>query len=245
MKTQRTVVTLLAQMTLLAAVLAACGRWHGGGVREGEADAAPWCGPMECHDVPDGWAREILGGLVFIRSFGSPCVMTVEWDLSDRTDYGFQAKFAAQKGDVLPSRRGLFELLSCDKLDPRGRPGKEFAILHYAIFFHGDHDLPTELAIAPDDVFIPLKGEASLDWEWVATAELVDSGGDGGLPSAAITVVHRSQPVSDVVHPRVRVGDTFRWSHRMATVVRIVEPQPPHLAGWIEVNPGVPPGGAE
>jgi len=169
--------------------------------------------------------------------------MTVAWPFWQRTVYGFQAKVLAQKGDVFPSRYGLFELLSCDHVDPHGRSGEELPILHYAIIFHGDHDLPKELAISPDDVFIPLKGEAALDTGWVATAQVVGGASEGGAPSATIAVAHRSEPA--VVHATLRVGDSFPWSDRVATLVRIVEPRPPHVMGWIEVRLAAPAGDAE
>jgi hypothetical protein len=230
-----------AVVALVAGVHGACGKWRSDGAYQ--SDAEPWCGPNECDSVYDGRERGIEGGSVRVRNFGSPCVMTVAWPFWQQTVYGFQAKVGAQKGDIFPSRYGLFELLSCDGVDPRGRPGEELPVRHDAIVFHGNHDLPKDLAISPDNVFIPLKGEAALDTGWVATAQLVGGASEGGAPSATIAVAHRSEPAA--LHPTLRGGDSFPWSDRVATLVRIVEPRPPHVMGWIEVKLSAPPGDAE
>jgi hypothetical protein len=228
-------------LALIAAIQGGCSKWRSDG--PGQPEGEPWCGPNECSNVDDGVEEGVLGGLVRIRSFGSPCVLTVAWPFWQRAVYGFQAKLVAQKGDMFPSRYGLVELLDCDGVDPRRRPGNELPILHYAIVFHGQHDLPEGIALSPGELFIPLKGEAALDSGWLATAQLVGSGGQGGAPYATITVVHRSDPA--VVHPTLRVGDSFPWGDRVARLARIVEPRPPHVIGWIAVEVSAPPGDVE
>jgi len=214
----------------------ACGKSRS--ERVGADGADRFCGPNQCDNVDDGVEEDVLGGQVRIRSFGTPCVLTVGWPFWQETVYAFQAKIVARKGEVFPSRGGVLELEDCDWIDPRGRPGNELSILHSATVFQDQNELPRDLAISPADVFIPLKGDAALDSGWVATAELVGSGGPGSDPSAAITVAHRSDP--PVVRPALRVGDSFRWSDRLATLVRIVEPRPPHIAGWVEVRVSPP-----
>jgi hypothetical protein len=224
-------------LALTAAAQCACGKSRNEQASVAGVDRP--CGPYQCDNIDDGVEKGVLGGLVRVRSFGAPCVLTVAWPFWQETVYAFQARIVAHKGDVFPSRAGLVELVDCDWVDPRGRPGNELPILHSATLFLDQNELPNDAAISPSDVFIPLKGDAALDSGWVATAQLVGSGGQDSEPSAAIAVAHRSD--APVAHPALRVGDSFPWSDRLATLVRIVEPRPPHIAGWIELRVSSPP----
>jgi hypothetical protein len=225
---------MIAGLALLAAAHGGCSKWRSHGA--GWLEERPECRAYNCSYVGDDDMRpdRILGADLRVRSVGTPCVLTVAWSFWQGPVYAFQAKLPLQKRDVFPSRYGLVDLDGCAHADPLGRPGDERPIPHDAFVFRDQSWLPTDLALADDDVYIPLKGEASLDSGWVATAQLVGGGSDGGAVAATIAVAHRSEP--PVVHPALRVGDAFPWSDREATLVRIVEPRPPHVTGWIEVK---------
>jgi hypothetical protein len=103
------------------------------------------------------------------------------------------------------------------------------------IFVLQSHPPPVAWAepLALGDVFIPLQGEAVLDRDAYATAEL-DSKPDASLgPSAKIKVKQRA-PGSGTYSGK-RVGESFVWGSSQAEIVRIIDWHPV-TGGWVEVR---------
>ena len=89
--------------------------------------------------------------------------------------------------------------------------------------------------LAADDVFIPLRGKASIEDVSVATATLDAVDGDR---DRRLTVSITEADASTAAHDGLEPGDTFPWGRYRARVVRIVAPQGATLGaiGWVEIH---------
>jgi hypothetical protein len=88
-------------------------------------------------------------------------------------------------------------------------------------------------APAPDNVLVPLRGEASIDG--VVAQAAVQAADAGSAPASADVSVGDASWSLVTVHRRLHAGDTFPWGGYDATIVRIVEPDA-HFVGWVEVT---------
>jgi hypothetical protein len=86
-----------------------------------------------------------------------------------------------------------------------------------------------------DNVFIPLRGKATIDHDFHATAVL-DGSDAASTPHVNVTVV--GPEGSPTEKGGLGYGDRFPWGKRRATVVRVVAPQAGLLGaiGWVEIN---------
>jgi hypothetical protein len=86
-----------------------------------------------------------------------------------------------------------------------------------------------------DDVFIPLRGKATLDHVLVAKARL-DTGDAALVPRVTVSV--EGSGASPLAYPGLGPGDSFPWGGRRAAVVRIVAPEEGLIGaiGWVEIH---------
>jgi len=88
-----------------------------------------------------------------------------------------------------------------------------------------------EGAPAPDHVFVPLRGDATLDGAR-AIAVVTWPPRDSHTPTVTVRVTPADATAR--VYPDMGAGDSFPWAGRRATVARVVQPEAPFV-GWVEV----------
>jgi hypothetical protein len=221
----------VAGVVLASVIHFACGK---GANKRTDAVAEPGCDRHACKDFDiENSYEQILGAWITATKFGSPCLMATSWPFWQPRAHYFRATFLAREKEVFPLRDGLVQLDWCHAIVPMRLSGGGHVHPPGAIVLENPFEVAPGLALAPGDVFVPLRGDARLDSTFVATARLGEPG-SAGTPEATITVVHAPDP--PIVHGGLRLGDSFAWSDRVAMLVRIVEPQPPHAIGWIEVS---------
>jgi hypothetical protein len=86
-----------------------------------------------------------------------------------------------------------------------------------------------------EDVFIPLRGKATIDHEFHATA-VVDPSDAASALHVRVTV--EGPDASRAFSGDLGHGDSFQWGTRRATVVRVVAPEAGLLGpiGWVEIR---------
>jgi hypothetical protein len=87
-------------------------------------------------------------------------------------------------------------------------------------------------APAPDNLIVPLRGEASIDG--VVAQAAVPAGVAGVAPAAVDVSVGDASWSLITVHRALHVRDTFPWGAYDATIVRVVAAGA-HFVGWVEV----------
>jgi hypothetical protein len=146
------------------------------------------------------------------------CEIEVSWPLSKGGAERFQAMLLPDEGDALPLRDGLAQLGYCAALacGPPAYPPQAGVIPEPG-------PLPWP-ALGPDEVFVPLGGDATLDKITYVSATLALLSDDGSPAPPQVSLSLRSlaaQPEPDH-YPLVHEGDEFRWGDRGAQIVRIV-----------------------
>ena len=160
-----------------------------------------------------GEAPYLLKGAAFdIRDFGLACPIDVSWPLSNERSRRFQAMVLPEKGDLFPLRDGLVELSFCQPL--RHQPPVRAPYAAVVV----NPDTARWPPLAPDEVFIPMRGDATLD-ETTYVSVRSDRQPDGGVASPFISVFFSS---AQAPYRGLREGDAFRWGDTEARIVRIV-----------------------
>jgi hypothetical protein len=132
-------------------------------------------------------------------------------------------------GGVFPIGNAVASPLDCTEHGPGSFPFPSVTLLVAPEGF-------TDAGLAPGNVFIPMHGEATLDHDFKATADLDPSSDDASVP--AVTVLIANGRAYPRVHRGLRAGDAFRWGNRDATVARILPTQSGKFGviGWVEVR---------
>jgi hypothetical protein len=149
------------------------------------------------------------------------------WGRADASAPVFAWSARVHEDEVFPLHGVLAGFIHCDdsKEDNGGRPGPLVELeLEPAGF--------AWLAPAPDHVFVPFDGEATLDHDGPATAALDAIPDAAPTPPVTMRVARAGEPPR--VYEHLHVGSRFPWAEHPATIVRIVVPRPP-IAGWVEV----------
>ena len=182
-----------------------------------------------CDDFDSRWPYRYRDAFVGISGcVGKETVnLFGSWGEADAEPTFFEWKAPVRVGGVFPSHAFTAASLGCVTNPPNFPfPGVIMA------FEPSDFEWA---ALAHEDVFIPLQGEATLDHEFRATATL-DSRGDASALSVSVAL--GAPDASGIEHHALGVGDRFAWGSHGATVVRVVEPQDGVLGaiGWVEVK---------
>jgi hypothetical protein len=177
-------------------------------------------------DPPQG----LLGDeKVGVGVFGSPCRIEATWPVAD--SYGLSVHVhevaRVEVGEVFPLRAQVAELDQCQDMMPRG-DGRMFPPMATIGLDSPDF---VWAAPAPDNVVIPVRGEASIDG---VTAQVVVPPHDASPAPVADVSIGDASWQRVTVHRALRAGDTFPWGLLDAKIVRVVEPSA-HFVGWVEV----------
>ncbi len=161
-----------------------------------------------------------------------PCELFVAWDVGPPSAVRFQAKMYPFPGDILPLPEGFAKMQFCLGVR-QGPTGARRPVA--GVWTEPEVALP---ALAPDDVFIPLRGEATLNGNLYTHAVIEQRGPTHGVPlSVRIGIAARGKGSS---FEGLHEGDTFTWGDYHATVVHIVVSVDGVSGtlddGWIEVN---------
>jgi hypothetical protein len=186
-------------------------------------------GGGNCIDVPEGIPQLLSGGAaigVTDCTKDQTAALFGDWPDWDAGPWHFEWSAEVRVGRVFPSNGLATTVVRCFDI-------------HWQI-----HSPTAKVPLATDrlawaklqdgDVFVPFHGDATLDYEWTATAALSDE--DGAPPRATVSI--RRGDASSTPYGPLAVGDAFAWGDHRASIVRIVLPQPVMLGaiGWVEVR---------
>jgi hypothetical protein len=150
-----------------------------------------------------------------------------DWPLGDAGSHLFDWQADARRGAVFPVPGHTALSLLCRD--------EHWQIHSPDVAVRFDPDGFEWARLTDDDVFIPFRGEASIDDVSVATATLGEVDGDA---ATHLTVSVTEADGSTTAHRDLEPGDAFPWGGYRAQIVRIVEPQETVLGalGWVEVH---------
>lgn len=188
----------------------------------------PVCVAHTCKSIGGPSGAYITGTTVSVLSFESPCRFEASWGIAEAAEDSFRATFDAREGEVFALHGRLVQLYDCHgvvihKDGHASPPGADVFL-----------DPPDQAwaGPAPENVVIPLLGDATLDGDAVAHATLERP--DGALPeSVTVSVADAMRPPS--VHRNLRPLDEFTWGRHRASIVRVVAPDA-RLVGWVEAR---------
>ncbi len=221
-------------LAFLLGMVAAC---HADGTRKNDAnvqrtgvDALCLCdGRPFCEDF-DLWGRSSLPGAHLALddcARDKTASLYGDWPLTDADSHTFYWEADVRPGGVFPVPGYTAVSLSC--FDEHRQVHSPDIGLRF------DPDGFDWAKLTADDVFIPLRGKASVDDVSVATATLDAVDGDR---DPRLTVSITEADASTAAHGGLEPGDAFPWGGYRARVVRIVAPQAATLGaiGWVEVH---------
>ncbi len=150
-----------------------------------------------------------------------------DWALGDAGSHLFDWEADARRGAVFPVPSHTALNLLCED--------EHWQVHSPDVMVRFDPDGFEWARLTDDDVFIPFRGEASIDDVFVATATLDAVDGD---PAPRLTVSVAGSDGSTTAHGDLEPGDAFPWGGYRAQIVRIVAPQETVLGalGWVEVH---------
>jgi hypothetical protein len=177
---------------------------------------------------------ELVKGASFeMRDFRSFCRLDVSWPVSTASAAHFHAMIDAQERELIPLPLGLVKVHACRGLMMPAPTSRPYAILIL------NPDVADWPALEPNDVFIPLDGDAALDETFFASAR-VEPVADGkhALPSVSVSTGARSPRSGDGYREGLHEGDSFPWGDTEARIVRIVSVPERRVGpvGWVEVS---------
>ncbi len=149
------------------------------------------------------------------------------WSLDDADSHRFEWEGDVRLGGLFPTLGHVAAVVGCaDEHPPMHSPDVGVAL---------DPDGFAGARLEGDDVFIPLRGQATLDGRFRATASL-DNPGVPSSPRVTVTVEGPGAPRT--LHGGLGLGETFLWGGARARVVRVVAPQEGLLGaiGWVEIS---------
>jgi hypothetical protein len=168
------------------------------------------------------------GERVAVGAFGPPCRIEAAWPLADASALSVHEVAHVDVGGVFPLRGHVAELDQCQDMMPFGdSPGWFPPMATIGL------DIPDLVwaAPAPDNVVIPVRGEASIDG---VTAQVVVQPSDASPSPIADVSIGDASWQRVTVHRALHAGDTFAWGAYATTIVRIVAPDA-RFVGWVEV----------
>jgi hypothetical protein len=239
--------TLLV-LTPNAAAMAAC---HGHGDREQETTSVVDAshpvtlydfvcdGKRYCHDFDYRHPDPFLGASIGVTECKAKqtAVLFGFWSVQDASSRPFEWSAEVRFGGVFPSLGHVGTNMGCGNEHPQA--------LSPEAIVAADPDGFAWAMLDGDDVFIPLRGEATIDHAVHATAVL---DGTDSASAPRVTVSTEEPPAPPSAHRGLGLRDSFPWGGHRATVVRVVAPQDGVLGaiGWVEVSlsDGAAPAGA-
>lgn len=185
----------------------------------------------ECNDLSSYSAERIRDDYIGLDHCGGAegAAFFGWWQVEGRPSRSFEWKGPVRTGGVFPSHGYLATPVECtpaDRCDP-------FPTTTVAVELNGlDGVKPQD-----DDVFIPLRGHATLDHMFHASATLDDRGDAAGPRATILAEGEHGAKTTDAA-----IGDTFAWGRYVGAVVRIVEPRSGVLEpiGWVEIKLSMP-----
>jgi len=229
-------VTVLALTSSLATTMACRGQ----GDRSADAGTAPpavqvdlyqtLCdGSRFCDDVDYRHPDLFFGAHVGVTSCAPDqrSVLFGSWSVGDAESRPFEWEAEVRPGGVFPSLGHVGTTLGCGNEHPQA-PSPEVEVAMDPAGF-------AWAKLEGDDVFIPMRGTATIDHEFPARAVIAPAD-DGSAPRATVSV--EGPDASAARHGDLGPGDSFPWGDHRAAVVRIVAPQDTLLGaiGWVEVH---------
>ena len=219
----------------LLGMVAAChaeddGRRHANARPREAIDRLCLCdGRPDCEDF-NVWGRSMfVDGNLALNDCASDQTAALygDWRLGDAGSHLFDWQGEARRGAVFPVPGRTAVSLLCT--DEHWQIHSPYVALRF------DPDGFEWARLTDDDVFIPFRGEASIDDMFVATATLDAVDGD---PAPHLTVSVTGADGSATAHGDLEPGDAFPWGGYRAQIVRIVAPQETVLGalGWVEVH---------
>jgi hypothetical protein len=149
------------------------------------------------------------------------------WSVAGADSRLFAWEAEVRYGGVFPAFHHLGANLGCfDEHPPAHSPD---------VGIRSDPDGFDWAQLEGDDVFIPFRGQATLDHALVARARL-DTGDAAAAPRVTVSV--EGPDATPVAHPGLGPGDSFSWGGYRAAVVRIIPPQEALVGaiGWVEIR---------
>ncbi len=242
----RIATALIAASTLAAAIACRADNRSGNARNDASVTAGPQTdlylavcdGKRYCDDFDSRYPERFFDAFVGVTACDRKDVMATlfgYWQVADAEARPFEWKADVRLGGLLPSLGHTITSVGCSIYRPQSPLASAVVAL--------DPDGFAWAQLEGEDVFIPFRGEATIDHEFHATAAL-EPLGDAATPAVTVSVEGPHDPRT--VHRGLGRGDRFPWGGYIATLVRVVTPQDGVLGaiGWVEIGLSAPGPGA-
>ncbi|HEX4447734.1 MAG TPA: hypothetical protein VH044_13385 [Polyangiaceae bacterium] len=183
--------------------------------------------------------EDLLGTRMHVANCldGEKAILAGSWSIDDAAARPFEWEAEVRRGAIFPLPRHWATSIGCGNIHP-----PTFSPAALMVRDPGGFEWA---ALEGDDVFIPLRGKATIDG--VEARAALDGIDGGSAPRVTVSTTSTPAPHGPAARARLASGDSFAWGSHIARIVRIVEPQGGSLGavGWVTIalSEGGPPGG--